>query len=230
MNKKTIECITILLFFSALGAVFFYKSIFSGRIPFPGDLLISEYQPWRSSSFLGYVPGSYPSKFQYSDTVRQLYPWKMLAVDMMKRGDLPLWNPHNFSGSPLLPAQPALFYFAVSGCVDSLYYHTTFFGRTVYLLVGPQDEDRDIRFIARGYRLCLFIVLYRFSGIRRHAAYHTLVAARASRHRAIAGAVYPVVVSGPGQFTGYERTGRASAIVCRRNRVYHAVRFYTCLT
>ena len=111
MNKKTIECITILLFFSALGAVFFYKSIFSGRIPFPGDLLISEYQPWRSSSFLGYVPGSYPSKFQYSDTVRQLYPWKMLAVDMMKRGDLPLWNPHNFSGSPLLAnGQTAAFY------------------------------------------------------------------------------------------------------------------------
>lgn len=134
MNKKTIELISVLLFLSAVGAVFFYKSLLSGRIPFPGDLLISEYQPWRSSSFLGYVPGSYPSKFQYSDTVRQLYPWKMLAVDMMKRGELPLWNPHNFSGSPLLAnGQTAAFY-----PLNILFFILRFPAAwTVYIIVQP---------------------------------------------------------------------------------------------
>lgn len=87
--------ITVLIFF-------FYKTFFLFQIPFPGDLLISEYAPWKYESYLGYNPGSYPSKAQYFDVARQLYPWKMLAVDELKQGRIPLWNPYNFSGSPLL--------------------------------------------------------------------------------------------------------------------------------
>lgn len=91
--------------------VFFYKTIIFGLIPFPGDLLISEYNPWRAYSYNGYVPGSYPSKFQYFDTIRQLYPWKTFIIDSLKKGEIPLWNPYNFSGSPLLAnSQSAVLY------------------------------------------------------------------------------------------------------------------------
>lgn len=82
-------------------ASFFYQTLFFGNIPFPGDLLIAEYQPWKSYSFEGYNPGSYPHKAQYFDVIRQLYPWKAFAVEEIQQGRFPLWNPYNFSGSPL---------------------------------------------------------------------------------------------------------------------------------
>lgn len=88
----------ILIFFIVL--VFFYP-IFKGNVPFPGDLLVSEYNPWKNDSFLGYNPGSFPNKAQYFDVIRELYPWKTLTVNLLKTGQFPLWNPYNFSGSPL---------------------------------------------------------------------------------------------------------------------------------
>lgn len=85
-----------------VSCVFFYQFIFFAKIPFPGDLLIAEYVPWKYESFLGFNPGSYPNKAQYFDVIQQLYPWRQLAVEQIKLGKIPLWNPYNFSGAPLL--------------------------------------------------------------------------------------------------------------------------------
>lgn len=90
-----------LFFLFIVCCAFFYKSIFFGLVPIPGDLLIGEYGPWKTYSYLGYVPGSFPNKAQYFDVLRQLYPWKTLVVDSIKNGIFPLWNPYNFSGTPL---------------------------------------------------------------------------------------------------------------------------------
>lgn len=90
----------IILFVVAL--IFFHKTVLFGLLPFPGDLLLSEYNPWRHASYGGYYPGAVPSKAQYFDVLRELYPWKWLAIDEFKHGRLPLWNPYNFSGTPLL--------------------------------------------------------------------------------------------------------------------------------
>lgn len=104
----------------AITLVFFYKVII-GFVPFPGDLLLGEAKPWSTYSYFGYNPGSIPHKAQYPDVIRQLYPWKMLSMDLLKTGNAPLWNPHNFSGTPLLanfqsaPYYPLnLFYFFLS--------------------------------------------------------------------------------------------------------------------
>lgn len=86
----------------SISSLFFYQSIFLGKTPFPADVLVSDFQPWRSTSYLGYGAGGIPNKAQYPDTIRQMYPWKTLVVESLKRGELPLWNPYNFSGSPLL--------------------------------------------------------------------------------------------------------------------------------
>lgn len=108
---KIREVIIACLVFAAIAGVFFYKFSLFGRIPFPGDLLIAEYKPWRTYSYLGYNPGSYPHKAQYFDTLRQLYPWKTFTITMLKEKTLPLWNPYNFSGSPLLAnSQSAVLY------------------------------------------------------------------------------------------------------------------------
>lgn len=88
-----------------------YLPIFVNKIPFPGDLLVAEFKPWSTYSYLGYVPGSYPTKGQYFDVIRQLYPWRILGISALKSFEIPLWNPYNFTGTPLLAnLQSALLY------------------------------------------------------------------------------------------------------------------------
>lgn len=89
----------IILLFVAI-ALFFFYPIFKGNIPFPGDLLIGEYAPYNTYPFQGYAPGAYPNKGQDFDVVRLIYPGKEFAISQLKKGQLPLWNPYNFSGNP----------------------------------------------------------------------------------------------------------------------------------
>lgn len=89
------------LFIFFIVVLFFYKTILHGLVPFPSDLLIAEYNPWKTYSYLGYNPGSFPNKAQYFDVLRQLYPWKTFVLSSIKSGSIPLWNPYNFSGTPL---------------------------------------------------------------------------------------------------------------------------------
>lgn len=100
MKKR--EFILIFLVLGFIFTVFFHKVIINGYIPFPGDLLINNYSPWKFDSYLGYNPGSYPTKFQYIDVVRQIYPWKVYVIEQLKNWQIPLWNPYNFSGMPLM--------------------------------------------------------------------------------------------------------------------------------
>ncbi|QQG41076.1 MAG: YfhO family protein [Candidatus Levyibacteriota bacterium] len=133
-----------LFFLSLVCALFFYKFIFLGLVPFPGDLLIGEYGPWKTYSYLGYVPGSFPNKAQYFDVIRQLYPWKTLVIDTIKNGSFPLWNPYNFSGSPLFAnVQSAVLY-----PLNVLYF------------IFPQIIAWSILVFAQPLIACLFTYLY----------------------------------------------------------------------
>ena len=92
--------------------LFFFRLFYlKGWLPFPGDLLLAEYNPWRQHSFFGFSAGAIPNKAQSFDTLCQLYPWRFLSMQMLKRFQFPLWNPYNFSGAPLLANfQSAVFY------------------------------------------------------------------------------------------------------------------------
>lgn len=88
----------------------FFVPIFKGQIPFPGDLLINE-NPYRSESYLGFNPGSYPNKAQGSDIITEIYPWRYFSIQQLKNGSIPFWNPYNFSGNPQIANfQTAVFY------------------------------------------------------------------------------------------------------------------------
>lgn len=108
-TKRTLLVPFFLLF--VISAVFFYPSFTKGYIPFPGDLLIAQYEPYKSYSYMGYAPGGYPHKAQDFDVLKLLYPAKEFAVDLLKKGEFSLWNPHNFSGNPhLANLQSGIFY------------------------------------------------------------------------------------------------------------------------
>lgn len=80
---------------------FFFRPVFlKGYLPFPGDLLVGNYEPYKSNSYFGWGPGAVPHKAQGPDVIRELYPWKFLAIEEIKKGNLPFWNPYNFSGNP----------------------------------------------------------------------------------------------------------------------------------
>ena len=101
VRRHTYLFIVILFFLSLVGCLF-YKTVIHGHIPFPGDLLLSEYAPFRHTEYFGYAAGGIPSKGQYFDVVRELYPWKTLVIESIKQKTLPLWNPYSFAGTPLL--------------------------------------------------------------------------------------------------------------------------------
>lgn len=80
--------------------LFFYKTLFFQKIPFPGDLLLGNYEPYKSDTSLGYGLGGVPHKGQGADVIRELYPWKHFSIEQIKQGVFPLWNPYTFSGNP----------------------------------------------------------------------------------------------------------------------------------
>lgn len=92
-------------------SLFFFYPIFKDKIPFPGDLLVGNYAPYRDNSYFGYQPGGVPHKAQGPDVVRQLFPWKHFAIESYREGQIPLWNPYNLSGNPLMANfQSGVFY------------------------------------------------------------------------------------------------------------------------
>lgn len=97
--------------FLLVAFIFFSQFFLSGKIPFPGDILVGHYAPWNGYSYNGYGPGGVPHKAQGIDVVREMFPWRHFSIDELKKGSLPLWNPYNFSGNPhLANFQSAIFY------------------------------------------------------------------------------------------------------------------------
>ena len=130
-RNKTLIAFIVFLFFSA---VFFNKTILKGQIPFPGDLLVGNYIPYSSYSILGYAPGGYPHKAQNIDVVEQLYPWKFLSINVLKKGEIPLWNPYNFSGTPHLASIQSGTFYPINVLFFLLPFVTAW---TIYIILQP---------------------------------------------------------------------------------------------
>jgi len=75
-------------------APYFVKS----KILFPSTYLTSFFSPWNNYQiFTGPVKNN-----AMPDIISQIYPWKTLVIDTFRLGEIPLWNPYTFSGTPLL--------------------------------------------------------------------------------------------------------------------------------
>jgi hypothetical protein len=121
--------------------LFFNPSFFKGWLPFPGDLLAGHYSPWNSYSFAGFAPGGIPHKAQGIDVVRQFFPWRFFSTQMLKKGQLPLWNPYNFAGNPhLANFQSAVFnplalvFFLPAGRQEFLPFNLAW---TIFIMLQP---------------------------------------------------------------------------------------------
>lgn len=89
----------------------FGKFIFLHKLPFPADALVGLYHPWRDAQSATY-PNGLPFKNPLIlDPFEQQFPYRYLAINQLKQGRLPTWNPYVFGGTPLLAnIQTAVFY------------------------------------------------------------------------------------------------------------------------
>ena len=90
------------LFIFLLIVVFFWQFFFKGLLPIPADTIIGLYHPFRDLYAKDYPNGIPFKNFLITDPVRQQYPWRDLVISAEKKFELPLWNPYNFAGAPLL--------------------------------------------------------------------------------------------------------------------------------
>lgn len=104
--KHFAPLILIILF-----SLFLFRSFFlKGLVPFPANLLVSYYEPWRSYPVPEY-PNGPPNKAMGFDNVRIYYPLKTVALEAVRQRMPPLWNPYNFAGNVLLGTyQSAVFH------------------------------------------------------------------------------------------------------------------------
>lgn len=100
-----------LLLFIILCFIIFSPFFLQGKIPIPADDLVGLYHPWRDAWRKDY-PNGIPFKNPLiTDPIRQQYPYRILAIEQMKQGKFPGWNPYSFSGTPLFAnIQTAAFY------------------------------------------------------------------------------------------------------------------------
>ena len=88
----------------------FFTPVFKGYMPLPQDALIGSYFPWLDYDY-GYPTGVPVRNPTMSDVFAQEYPWRLAVMQGWQSGEIPLWNPYSFSGSPLAANwQSAVFY------------------------------------------------------------------------------------------------------------------------
>ena len=110
IKKLVISSWPLIIFILAI-AIFFRQFLFAGKLPIPADTIVGIYHPWRDVVWDNLTAGVPFKNFLITDPVRQQYPWRQLASDLIREGQLPLWNPYSFAGSPLLAnLQSAAFY------------------------------------------------------------------------------------------------------------------------
>ncbi len=91
--------------------IFFFYSLWINKFPIPSDALVGLYHPWRDF-FADSFPNGIPFKNPLiTDPMRQQYPYRELAISLLRNQKLALWNPYSFAGTPLFAnIQTALLY------------------------------------------------------------------------------------------------------------------------
>ena len=115
-NRLPDIAIIILLF--ALPLTMFWQQTLGGKTLLPTENLY-QYEPHRTFQEVVNAP-EIPHNHLLSDMVLQNVQWKSFIREQLAQGEIPLWNPHQFSGIPFLAAgqhsalyPPSLIYYVL---------------------------------------------------------------------------------------------------------------------
>ena len=85
----------IALLFAALIAIAYWP-VFLGRVPLSTDD-ITQFPPFRAYYYSMSVRTPHA---ELGDAITEIYPWRKFASEAIRRGVIPLWNPHLLAGMP----------------------------------------------------------------------------------------------------------------------------------
>jgi MFS family permease len=102
VKKDLLSILTLL----ALSILFFANVLFTDQVLVSDNL--DRYYPWKG---YGDAEPQRAAVNRIWDRVLEEYPQKLVALRMVRRGQLPLWNPYILSGVPLLAIEPARGFF-----------------------------------------------------------------------------------------------------------------------
>lgn len=100
--KRILPCFLPLIFPLIFIFIVFRPWWQQGLIPIAADTIVGLYHPWRDALAQNYPNGVPFKNYLVTDPVRQQYPWRYLAIESLKQGQLPLWNPYSLGGAPLM--------------------------------------------------------------------------------------------------------------------------------
>lgn len=124
MLKKYWPFVVILSVWFIFASPYFFK----GLVPFPSKYLVTFFPPWNTEYGMPVKNNAMP------DIISQIYPWKKITIDSWKQGQVPLWNPYSFSGTP----HAANYQTAVFSPVNLLYFILPFLDAwSVSILLQP---------------------------------------------------------------------------------------------
>ncbi len=104
--RVPIADLTPFLVLLLLPTLLLWRVVFAGDVFLPADLM-HDIAPWRAASAAQMVPWN-PLMW---DGVAEFYPWRLFAAESLRAGWIPLWNPHQFCGTPFVAnSQSAVFY------------------------------------------------------------------------------------------------------------------------
>lgn len=86
------------LYILIIWGIFAFPYIFQNKIPYPSDYQVNKFIPWSMDEALA---GPVKSE-SMPDVIGQIYPWRYFTISQWKKGEIPLWNPNSFSGTPHL--------------------------------------------------------------------------------------------------------------------------------
>lgn len=99
------------LLLTIVGIIVFKPILFEAKTIFPANLLVSFYNPWVQEKYKDWGTGKVSNKPTGIDNLRLYYPYLSLNREQLLKGQIPFWNPYNFSGNYHLgQSESAVFY------------------------------------------------------------------------------------------------------------------------
>ncbi len=159
----------------ALWFLFCFPFFTKGLIPFPSKYLVTFFAPWNASYGMPVKNNAMP------DIITQIYPWKQITIDTWKQGQIPLWNPYAFAGTPhggnyqTAVFSPINILFFILPFVDAwsimILLQPFLAGVGMYLFLRSLDRSRTASLIgAIGFMFCGFITTWMAYGTLGYAA------------------------------------------------------------
>jgi len=103
--------------------IFFWR-VFVGLVPFPGDFVVGIYHPWLDYKW-GFPAGVPVKNPILADIPSFIFPMQTFAINLLKQGNWPLWNPYILGGTPLLanfqsaPFSPTILFYFILNTVNA---------------------------------------------------------------------------------------------------------------